>query len=271
MSQAPMRQLLHIMARLRDPESGCPWDKEQDFRSISPYTIEEAYEVADAIDRQDMADLLDELGDLLFQVVFHSRMAAEAGHFDFDDVATAICDKMIRRHPHVFGDEIVSDATQQTVAWEAIKVAERAQSAGGQLVDALGDIPVGMASLARALKLQRRAARVGFDWNEASQVLVKLREEIDELELAMAAGNGADRLEDEIGDLLFTVVNLARHVDIEPEAAARRSNRKFEARFRAMEAKALESGAMLVDLSQEQLEELWFAAKVAVDAAGRSA
>ena len=264
MAQLPIWRLLDIMARLRDPDLGGPWDREQNFRSIAVYTIEEAYEVADAVEREDMPDLMDELGDLLFQVVFHARMAEECGQFDFDDVVVAICKKMVRRHPHVFGDAVVSDAVQQTAAWEEIKARERARKAGGGPAGALDGVPTAMPSNARALKLQRRASRVGFDWPSASHVLAKVREEIDELAAEMTSDSSPERLEDEVGDLLFSVVNLARHLDIEPEAATRRSNRKFEARFRAMEAIARDSGMELEQLDPGQLEELWVAAKAAV-------
>ncbi|RMD64153.1 MAG: nucleoside triphosphate pyrophosphohydrolase, partial [Alphaproteobacteria bacterium] len=222
---SPMDRLRAVMARLRDPDTGCPWDEAQTFRTIAPYTIEEAYEVADAIEQDDMAALKDELGDLLFQVVFHARMAEEAGFFDFDDVAAGIADKMVRRHPHVFGDARVASAAQQTVAWEELKAAERAAKArgAGRMPSVLDGVAAGLPALTRARKLQARAARVGFDWPRATQILDKSAEEIDELRAEVAAGSGLDRVEDELGDLLFAIVNLARRLDIDPEAALRHS------------------------------------------------
>src|SRR5690606_23839606 len=232
---------------------------EQDFASIAPYTIEEAYEVAEAIDRQDMAALKDELGDLLLQVVFHAQMAAEQGAFAFDDVANAISDKMLRRHPHVFGDATVADAQAQTASWESIKQAERA-AAGEVDPSALAGIARGLPEWQRALKLQSRAARTGFDWPGPEPVLEKLLEEIGEVREEFARGDvGANhaRLEDEIGDLLFVAANLARHAKVDPGAALRRANHKFERRFRAMEALAEAAGTPLPTLSLEQQEALW--------------
>ena len=224
------------MARLREPERGCPWDREQSFATIAPYTIEEAYEVADTIARGDMAALKDELGDLLFQVVFHARMAEEAGIFDFDDVATAITDKMVRRHPHVFGDAEIATAEAQTLAWEEHKAKERAAKAvaTGARESVLDGVALALPALLRAAKIQKRAARIGFDWQEARPVIAKLAEEIAELEaeLAIGADGDPDRLEDEMGDILFAAANLARKLDIEPEAALRRATEKFERRFR---------------------------------------
>ncbi len=261
-------RLRAIMARLRDPAGGCPWDLEQSFRTIAPYTIEEAYEVAEAIEQNDMAALQDELGDLLLQVMFHARMAEEAGLFDFDAVAGAISDKMVRRHPHVFGDETVAGAAAQTRAWEETKAAERAEKAGqagdGGRHSALDGVTVGLPALTRALKLQRRAARVGFDWPEAFQVFDKIDEEITEIKAEIAADSAPERLEDEIGDLLFVVVNLARHLAVEPESALRRANAKFERRFRAMEAALLSAGRKLEETPLEELEAAWQAAKRAL-------
>src|SRR5690554_2275108 len=236
-----LSDLLYIMARLRDPEGGCPWDLEQDFASIAPFTVEEAYEVADAIDRGDMEDLRGELGDLLLQVVFHSRMAEEEGAFGFGDVVAAICDKMVSRHPHVFGGAGVVDAEAQTRDWEAHKRRER--EARGEVDDsALAGVSRGMSEWMRALKLQDRAARTGFDWPGPGPVIEKLQEEIGEVRaefdaLAAAPDDPAarDRLEDEIGDLLFVAANLARHARVDVGSALRRANRKFERRFRAME------------------------------------
>ncbi|KAF1695806.1 nucleoside triphosphate pyrophosphohydrolase [Pseudoxanthomonas jiangsuensis] len=255
----PIDRLLAIMARLRDPQGGCPWDLEQDFSSIAPYTIEEAYEVADAIDRKDLAALKDELGDLLLQVVFHAQMAAEQGAFGFDDVANAISDKMVRRHPHVFGEASFADAEEQTLNWEAIKRAERA-AAGEQDTSALAGISRGLPEWQRAVKLQSRAARTGFDWPGPEPVLEKLHEEIAEVRAEFARGDVAgnrERLEDEIGDLLFVAANVARHAKVDPGAALRRANHKFERRFRAMEALAAARGTTLSALTLEQQETLW--------------
>ena len=255
-------RLLRIMARLRDPQSGCPWDVEQTFRTIAPYTIEEAYEVAEAIEQNDLAALKDELGDLLLQVVFHARMAEEDGRFDFEAVAAAIGDKMVRRHPHVFGDVSVDSAAAQTHAWEDTKAAERAaKKADGEAQGALDGVTVGLPALTRAGKLQRRAARVGFDWPETLQVFEKIDEEIAEIKEEIENGSDPVRLEDEVGDLLFVAVNLARHLAVDPEAALRRSNAKFERRFRSMERALLADHAALKDLPLEVLEEAWQAAK----------
>jgi nucleoside triphosphate diphosphatase len=260
-------RLLEIMRRLRDPERGCPWDVQQDFASIAPYTIEEAYEVADAIGRNDMADLRDELGDLLLQVVFHARMAEEAGHFDFGDVVAAICDKMTRRHPHVFGAATVEDAAAQTRAWEEHKRAERA-AGGGDDDSALAGIPRGLPEWQRALKLQRRAATVGFDWPSIAPVIDKLHEEIDEVRAELAALDGDEdettvraRLQDEIGDLLFVVANVARHARVDPGSALRGANAKFERRFRRMEVLARADGGGLDGLDLEQQDAYWNRAK----------
>jgi nucleoside triphosphate diphosphatase len=259
-------RLLEIMRRLRDPERGCPWDREQDFASIAPYTIEEAYEVADAIGRNDMADLRDELGDLLLQVVFHARMAEEAGHFDFGDVVAAINDKMTRRHPHVFGDATVEDADAQSRAWEAHKRAERA--ARGDDDSALAGIPRGLPEWQRALKLQKRAATVGFDWPSIAPVIDKLHEEIDEVRAELAALDGDEpedvvraRLQDEIGDLLFVVANIARHARVDPGSALRLANAKFERRFRRMEALAREDATQLSAHPLEMQDAYWNRAK----------
>lgn len=261
--QGDIRRLIDIMARLRDPENGCPWDLEQDFSSIAPYTVEEAYEVADAIDRGDMGDLREELGDLLLQVVFHSRMAQEAGHFAFADVVEAICGKMVGRHPHVFGGAEVEDAAAQTDAWEAHKRRER-QARGETDPSALAGVSRGMPEWMRAVKLQNRAARAGFDWPGPGPVIEKLHEEIDEVraELAAVAGNPDDaaahgRLEEEIGDLLFVAANLARHARVDVGSALRRANLKFERRFRAMEALARDERTSLPELPLEALEAYW--------------
>ena len=260
----PLQRLLAIMARLRDRERGCPWDVEQSFATIAPHTIEEAYEVADAIQRGDMADLKDELGDLLFQVVFHARMAEEAGHFAFPDVAKAISDKMIERHPHIFGDASVATAATQTEAWETLKARERAakaQAAGRGASSALDGVIAGLPALVRALKLQKRAARVGFDWPDPIPVRAKIDEELAEIDRELASGRAPDRLEDEIGDLLFVCVNLARHLAIDPESALRRSNLKFETRFRRIEALAAAQGQTLDALTLAEMDALWDRAK----------
>jgi ATP diphosphatase len=260
---AALARLLGIMARLRDPDGGCPWDLEQSFATIAPHTIEEAYEVADAIERGDMAHLKDELGDLLFQVVFYAQMSREAGGFDFAEVADAISDKMIRRHPHVFGEAQVDGAAAQTVAWEAQKESERhaAAAASGARPSALDGVIAGLPALLRAVKLQKRAARVGFDWPEAAQVLDKIAEEVAEIRHEMTNGGGPARLRDEVGDLLFAVVNLARHLDVDPEGALRGTNLKFERRFRRIEDLLAAAGRQAKDASLEELEALWVRAK----------
>lgn len=255
-------QLIEVMARLRDPSGGCPWDIEQDFDSIAPYTIEEAYEVADAIARKDIPALKDELGDLLLQVVYHSRMAEEEGLFDFPDVAAAITAKMIRRHPHVFGDAPVKDAASQTEAWEAIKAAERADKASGaDTQSVLDNVPGGLPALKRAEKLQKRAARVGFDWPDTTPVLDKIREEIGELEVEVSSGSSLERIEDELGDLLFAVVNLARKLKVEPDSALRKTNLKFEQRFRFVERMLEQQGQSVDEASLDDMENLWQRAK----------
>ncbi|TCV94015.1 ATP diphosphatase [Luteibacter rhizovicinus] len=249
-------ELLAIMARLRNPDGGCPWDLKQTFESIAPYTIEEAYEVADAIDRGDHAGLRDELGDLLFQVVIHSRMAEEAGLFDFDDVAGGICDKMIRRHPHIFADRSYTDLTEQMVDWERLKADERA-ARGENDTSALAGISRGLPEWQRATKLQKRAAQTGFDWPDHRPVLDKLLEEVDEVRAEFDAGADVERLTDEIGDVLFVVANLARHAKVDVSRALRSANAKFERRFRAMEKIAADEGRELSSYSLEQQEELW--------------
>ncbi len=262
-SDNPMAELRRIMARLRDPESGCPWDVEQTFASIAPYTIEEAYEVADAIAQGDLAALKDELGDLLLQVVFHARMAEEAGAFDFDAVAAAIGAKMVRRHPHVFDAGAVESVAAQTRAWEDHKSEERRAKAAadGTTPSVLDGVALGLPALSRALKLQRRAARVGFDWPELVQVLDKIEEEIGELRAEVESGAGRDRLEDELGDILFAVANLARHFEIDPEAALRATNKKFVRRFRVVEEHFGGDPQALTKASLEEKESAWQAAK----------
>ena len=249
------------MARLRDPEGGCPWDLEQSFATIAPYTIEEAYEVAEAIEQGDMAALREELGDLLLQVVYHARMAEEAGRFDFEAVAAGIADKMVRRHPHVFGDEAVQTAEAQTLAWEDQKANERAAKAGGAETSVLDGVTAALPALTRAAKLQRRAARVGFDWAEAAQILDKIIEEITELKQEMADGAGQERVEDELGDLLFAVVNLGRYLDVDAETALRHASAKFERRFRAIEDRFAAQGRRWDETSLEEMEAAWQAVK----------
>ncbi|MFQ5773149.1 MAG: nucleoside triphosphate pyrophosphohydrolase [Kiloniellaceae bacterium] len=261
----PVARLLQIMARLRDPGNGCPWDVRQTFKTIAPYTIEEAYEVADAIERGDMDALKEELGDLLLQVVFHARMAEEAGGFDFAAVAAAIGDKMVRRHPHVFGGEEIASAEAQTRAWEEHKAAERRTKAAahGRRPSVLDGVAAGLPALTRATKLQRRAARVGFDWPEAAQILDKIAEEVGELREEVEAGAGLDRVEDELGDLLFAAVNLARRLEVDPEGALRHTNAKFERRFRRIEDRFAAEGRSLSDISLDEMEAAWQAAKSA--------
>lgn len=256
-------ELLTIMSRLRDREHGCPWDIEQDFSTIAPYTIEEAYEVADAIDRKDLAALKDELGDLLLQVVFHAQMAQEQGAFCFADVAAAISDKMVRRHPHVFGDASFEDAEAQTLNWEAIKRAER-EAAGERDTSALSGISRGLPEWQRAVKLQSRAARTGFDWPGPEPVIAKLHEEIEEVREEFARGavqDNHERLQDEIGDVMFVCANLARHAKVDVGAALRQANLKFERRFRLMETLSAGEGVDLASLSLEQQDAYWNRAK----------
>ena len=248
----PIDRLLAIMARLRDPERGCPWDREQDFATIAPYTIEEAYEVADAIERADMGSLKDELGDLLLQVVFHARMAEEAGYFAFDDVAAAISDKMVRRHPHVFGDAEIASVAAQNEAWEAHKAAER--HATGNTASVVDGVALALPALLRAAKISGRAARIGFDWPDARAVIPKIIEEIAEVEAELDGNAAPAALEEEIGDLLFAVANLARKLEVEPETALRRATAKFERRFRQVEALARERG---IGHDLDALEALW--------------
>ncbi len=253
--------LLGIMARLRDPERGCPWDVQQDFASIAAYTIEEAYEVADAIDRGDFDDLRDELGDLLLQVVFHARMAEEAGRFEFADVVHAISSKMRRRHPHVFGDVHYVDVAEQTRAWEEIKAAERAEKGEAADASVLAGISSGLPEWKRALKLQQRAATAGFTWPDPQPVLDKLLEEVGEVRAEFDNGADPARLEDEIGDVLFVAVNLARHAGIDFSRALHHANAKFERRFRKMEELAAAEGGSFAERDLAGQEALWQQAK----------
>ncbi|NQV55988.1 MAG: nucleoside triphosphate pyrophosphohydrolase, partial [Rhodospirillales bacterium] len=254
--------LKSIMARLRDPDGGCPWDIEQTFATIAPYTIEEAYEVADAIERGDRAALKDELGDLLLQVVYHAQMAAEEGQFAFDDVVGAISDKMVRRHPHVFGDVTVTGAAAQTIAWEELKAAERAEGGENEETGALAGVARGLPALLRAFKLQKRAARVHFDWPDAAGAMDKLGEELEELDEELKAPRpDAARLKDEMGDVLFSMVNLARKLEIDPEEALRHANHKFESRFSVMERSLTDQGRAMRDASLDEMMVQWDAAK----------
>jgi len=259
-------RLIEIMAALRSPGSGCPWDLEQDFATIAPYTIEEAYEVADAIGRGDLGDLKDELGDLLLQVVFHARMAEEQGAFAFGDVVQAITEKLIRRHPHVFGDKGGMSTGEVNLEWEQIKALERAARASAGKAPApgrdgaLSGVSPGLPALARALKLQQKASKVGFDWNDVQAVIGKIREETDEIAWELDAGE-RDKVAGEIGDLLFVVVNLARHLDVDPETALRMTNLKVERRFAAIEDGLAEQGKTPVDATLAEMDALWDAAK----------
>jgi len=255
---ASLAELLEIMARLRNRDRGCPWDVEQTFATIAPYTIEEAYEVADAIERNDLEDLKDELGDLLFQVVFHARMAEEAGAFAFGDVARAICAKMLRRHPHVFGQAQVADSAEQTKQWEELKRAERGSASPGAGV--LDDVPVGLPALTRAAKLGKRAATVGFDWPDVTGVRTKVDEELGELDPAAASGDRAD-IAAEMGDLLFSVANWCRHLQLDPETCLRSANERFMRRFRSVESEVAASGRPWSSHDAAALDELWRRAK----------
>jgi tetrapyrrole methylase family protein/MazG family protein/ATP diphosphatase len=254
---AALAELLAIMARLRDRERGCPWDVEQTFATIAPCTIEEAYEVADAIERNDLKDLKDELGDLLFQVVFHARMAEEAGVFAFDDVARGICDKMLRRHPHVFADQKVAGSAEQTERWEELKRAERAAAPPRGLLD---DVPVGLPALTRAAKLGKRAASVGFDWPDVAGVRAKVNEELAELDGAVGARDEA-AIAGEIGDLLFTIANWCRHLKLDPETCLRAANAKFTTRFAVVEREVSRGGRAWESHDAAELDELWARAK----------
>ena len=252
--------LLALMAKLRNPDGGCPWDLEQTFATIAPYTVEEAYEVADAIEKGDMPALKDELGDLLFQVVFHARMAEEAGHFAFADVVDAIQDKMVRRHPHVFGDAGARSSAEQTVDWETIKAAERAAKPS-KTPGVLDDVPRALPALPRALKLTKRAARVGFDWPSTDEVFAKLEEEIGELKQALADGAPREDVEGELGDILFVVANLARKLGHDPETALASTNLKFVRRFNKIEQLLREKGKNPETSTLQEMDSLWDQAK----------
>lgn len=265
-------RLIEIMAELRTPGTGCPWDLEQDFSTIAPYTLEEAYEVAEAIQKNDLVNLREELGDLLLQVVYHARMAEEEEHFDFADVVEGITKKMIRRHPHVFGDEEARSAGMAKGMWEKIKAQEKAErraehiSAGmaEEVKGLLDEVPSAFPALVEADKLQRKASRVGFDWGDPKPVLAKIREETHELEAELSSSEpDSARIEDELGDTLFAIANLARHLEIDPEAALRRTNLKFRTRFAAIETHALSNDTTLEAMSLEEMEAAWQAAKKA--------
>jgi ATP diphosphatase len=255
-------RLIEIMAALRAPGTGCPWDLEQSFQTIAPYTLEEAYEVADAIARNDLADLKDELGDLLLQVVYHARMAQEEKAFDFGDVVEAITAKLIRRHPHVFADEQGRTAEAVKGLWERIKADEKAESGAAAAQGALAGVPLALPALTRAFKLQEKAGRVGFDWNDARMVLAKIREEADEIEAALDAGDDAHAAK-EVGDLLFAVVNLSRHLAADPEGVLRETNDKFERRFAFIERALAARGVRPQDVTLAEMDALWDVAKAA--------
>ena len=262
----PLQRLLAVMAWLRDRQHGCPWDIDQTFRTIAPYTIEEAYEVADAIERDDMPALKEELGDLLLQVVYHSQIASEAQAFGFDDVAAAIADKMVDRHPHVFGDMDIKTADAQTLSWEARKAAERAAKGSSEgTPGALDGVALALPALMRAEKIQKRAARVGFDWATIGPVIDKIEEELRELRVELEAGKVEQaKVADELGDVLFAIANLARHCKVDPEVALRATNDKFEKRFRHIERRLAETGRKPADASLEEMETLWQEAKTRV-------
>jgi ATP diphosphatase len=254
-----IEELLEIMSRLRAPEKGCPWDRQQTYATLIPYTLEEAYEVADAIGRRDFDELRDELGDLLFQIVFYAQIAKEEKRFGFDDVVDAIAEKLVRRHPHVFSEVDIESAEQQTLAWEEHKEGERARKASAENREPseLDGVSLALPALVRADKLQKRAARVGFDWEDIEQVLDKVGEELNELIDEIERGDELARLEEEIGDVLFSCVNLARHAGVDAEAALRHANQKFESRFRAMESALVGEGKRLDELTLEEMDAVW--------------
>lgn len=258
-----MQRLIDIMAALRDPERGCPWDKEQTFSSIVPFTIEETYEVVEAIDQGDMASLKEELGDLLFQVVFYAQMAKEKSEFDFDDIVEGICTKLKRRHPHVFANGAVNGAEEQSKAWEQFKQQERSDKAkiAQRRLSVMDDIPSALPGLMRAVKLQRRAAKVGFDWPNIGPVLAKIEEELAEVRYELEHGGSQQRLSDEIGDLIFACTNLARHTKVDPEVAMRGINQRFERRFRRIESLLAQQNKLPEEVSLDELDVLWNRAK----------
>lgn len=255
--------LIDVMRQLRTPETGCPWDLEQDHKSLARYTLEEAYEVVEAIEQGDMSHLREELGDLLLQIVFHAQIASENNVFTFDDVAEAEAHKMIDRHPHVFGDVTAETGKDVLKNWEADKAKKREEAAAamGRKLSVLDDVNTALPAVSRALKLQQRAARVGFDWDSAAQILPKIREELDELEVEIAQPDRRDAMEDELGDVFFVLINLARQLDIDPERALRRTNVKFERRFRSIETALAAQGRKVQDATLDEMEALWQAAK----------
>lgn len=261
MTESSLSRLLEIMARLRDPKTGCPWDIAQNFATIAPYTIEEAYEVADAIERGNMQDLRDELGDLLLQVVFHAHMASEEGLFTFEDVTRTLCEKMIRRHPHVFGESNAATAEEVSTRWEEIKATEKTAKGAGEDDSLLADIPRNLPALIRTQKIQKRAASVGFEWENAEGVVAKIEEELAELKEALASG-AREKIADELGDMLSSTVNLIRFLKMDAESILRANHQKFERRFRHMEQRLKEQGIPLQQASLEQMEEGWQDAKL---------
>jgi ATP diphosphatase len=258
-------RLIQVMTQLRDPKTGCPWDLEQNFKSIAPYTIEETYEVVEAIESNDPDAMKDELGDLLFQVIFHAQIGRDAGLFDIDQIANHVTDKMIERHPHVFGDRDAVTAHDVLTNWESDKAAKRKAKAdaAGQKESALNGVSTALPAATRAVKLQKRAARVGFDWSAPADVINKIREELDELQVEIAKDKitNADAMEDELGDVFFALANLARHLDIDPETALRRTNRKFERRFRAIETQLASRNKKIEDATLDEMETIWNAVK----------
>jgi len=256
-------RLAMVMEQLRDPQTGCPWDREQDFMTLAPYTLEEAYEVVEAIEGGQPKLLTEELGDLLFQIAFHAQLGKEQGLFDLDSIATTVTDKMIERHPHVFGERKAHSAADVLRNWEADKATKREQAAKAnkKMVSALDGVSSALPATTRAIKLQNRAARVGFDWTNAREILAKIREEADELEAEMNIKNNQDALEDECGDLFFALINLARRLKVDPESALRRTNRKFERRFQAVEIRLSEQGRQIEEASLDEMENLWNAIK----------
>ena len=258
MSEA-INRLTQVMAKLRNPDGGCPWDLEQSFRTIAPHTLEETYEVVEAIENDDMKGLKEELGDLLFQVAFHAQMGKEQNLFDLEQIATHVTEKMIERHPHVFGDRDTSTANDVLRNWEADKAKKRAEEAKAEnrALSALDGVNTALPAASRALKLQQRAARIGFDWSKAKDIIAKIREETDELETEIKSGTSKDAMEDELGDLFFALINLARHLEIDPETAIRRTNRKFERRFRTVESCIAADGRSMTDASLDEMEKIW--------------
>ncbi len=254
---AALDRLVEVMARLRDPNGGCPWDLEQNFKTIAPHTLEETYEAVEAIEQGNPQAIKDELGDLLFQVVFHAQIGKDSGLFDLDQIAQHVADKMIERHPHVFGDRDVNSAEGVVTNWENDKAKKREAAAGGKPVSALDGVSTALPASTRAVKLQNRAARVGFDWPDARDIIAKIREEIGELEAEMDIADNHDAMEDEFGDVFFAVINLARRLKVDPETALRRTNRKFERRFRGIEDRLAAVGRHIKDASLDEMEKIW--------------